>query len=59
MAGGADPYRTMIEHFGAVVRGGVRPCRSPADSIAVLAVLDRLRAAAGLAPGVVQPIAVA
>ena len=49
VAGGADPYRAMIEHFGAVVRGGVRPCRSPEDSIAVLAVLDRLRSAAGLA----------
>jgi D-xylose 1-dehydrogenase (NADP+, D-xylono-1,5-lactone-forming) len=47
--GGADPYRSMIEHFGAVVRGGVRPRPSPEDSIAVLTVLDRLRASAGLA----------
>ena len=46
---GADAYRAMIEHFGAVVRGHVRPCRSPEDSIAILAVLDQLRAAAGLA----------
>jgi D-xylose 1-dehydrogenase (NADP+, D-xylono-1,5-lactone-forming) len=59
VAGGTDPYRTMIEHFGAVVRDGVRPCRSPRDSVAVLAILDRLRAAAGLASTVVHPIAVA
>jgi predicted dehydrogenase len=59
VVGGADPYRTMIEHFGAVVRGGVRPCRSPGDSIAGLSVLDRLRAAAGLAPAALQPIAAA
>jgi predicted dehydrogenase len=48
VAGGADPYRAMIEHFGAVVRGEIEPCRSPRDSVAALAVLDRLRAAAGL-----------
>jgi xylose dehydrogenase (NAD/NADP) len=45
---GADPYRAMIEHFQAVVRGLARPARSSADSIAVLTVLDRLRSAAGL-----------
>jgi xylose dehydrogenase (NAD/NADP) len=50
VAGGSDPYRAMIEHFGAVVRGGVRPCPSPEESVTVLTVLDRLRAAAGLAP---------
>ena len=49
VTGGADPYRAMIEHFGAVVRDGVPPGRSPEDSIATLAVLDQLRAAAGLA----------
>jgi hypothetical protein len=59
VAGGADPYRTMIEHFGAVVRHGVRPGRSLRDSVAVLAILDRLRAAAGLAPAIVHPISVA
>ncbi|HXJ77937.1 MAG TPA: Gfo/Idh/MocA family oxidoreductase [Candidatus Methylomirabilis sp.] len=47
---GADPYRAMIEHFQAVVRGAAVPSRSPADSVALLAVLDRLREAAGLAP---------
>ncbi len=52
VAGGADPYRGMIEHFADVVRGGASPCRSPEDSIATLAVLDRLRAAAGIASGV-------
>ena len=48
VAGGADPYRGMIEHFEAVVRRGARPRHSPADSISVLTVLDRLREAAGL-----------
>jgi predicted dehydrogenase len=48
VAGGDDPYRIMVEHFGALVRGEVATCRSPAASIATLAVLDRLRAAAGL-----------
>jgi D-xylose 1-dehydrogenase (NADP+, D-xylono-1,5-lactone-forming) len=46
VTGGADPYRAMVDHFGAVVRGEVRPCRTPRDSVAVLAVLDRLRSAA-------------
>jgi predicted dehydrogenase len=59
VAGGADPYQAMIEHFGAVVRGRTRPRRAPADAIAVLAVLDRLRAAAGLARPAVQPIGAA
>jgi predicted dehydrogenase len=58
-AGGADPYRAMIEHFHDVVRKGVRPLRSPADSIALLTVLDRLRAAAGLAPALVPGVSVA
>jgi len=49
VTGGADPYRAMIEHFEAVVRRGARARRSAADSTAVLAVLDRLREAAGLA----------
>jgi len=49
VAGGADPYRAMIEHFHAVVRGDVAPRRSAADSVALLAVLERLREAAGLA----------
>jgi predicted dehydrogenase len=48
VAGGADPYRAMIEDFQRVVRRGDRPRWSAAQSMAVLAVLDRLRAAAGL-----------
>jgi D-xylose 1-dehydrogenase (NADP+, D-xylono-1,5-lactone-forming) len=48
-AGGADPYRAMIEHFQDVVREGAAPRRSAGDSVACLAVLDRLREAAGLA----------
>jgi D-xylose 1-dehydrogenase (NADP+, D-xylono-1,5-lactone-forming) len=47
--GGADPYRAMLEHFEAVVRGVVDPRRPCADSIVLLTVLDRLREAAGLA----------
>ena len=46
VAGGTDPYQAMIEHFQQVVRDGVTPRRSVADAIAVLAVLDRLNAAA-------------
>jgi predicted dehydrogenase len=57
VAGGLDPYQAMIEHFGAVVRGDAEPCRTPADSVAALTILDRLRAAAGLASAVVDPIA--
>jgi hypothetical protein len=40
----------MIEHFQAVVRGTTRPQRPPAASVALLAVIDRLRSAAGLGP---------
>jgi predicted dehydrogenase len=47
VAGGADPYRLMIEHFSTVV-GGAPPRRSPADSITLLALLGRLREATGL-----------
>jgi predicted dehydrogenase len=48
-AGGSDPYRAMIDHFAAVVRGESGPRRSCADSVALLSVLDRLREAAGIA----------
>jgi xylose dehydrogenase (NAD/NADP) len=50
VAGGGDPYRAMVEHFQDVVRGAARPRRSSVDAIEVLAVVERLRAAAGLAP---------
>jgi len=46
---GSDPYREMIEHFHAVVRSGEVPRRPCAASITLLAVLERLRGAAGLA----------
>jgi predicted dehydrogenase len=46
-AGGCDPYLTMVEHFAAVVRGEAVSLRPPAASIRTLAVLDRLRKAAG------------
>jgi D-xylose 1-dehydrogenase (NADP+, D-xylono-1,5-lactone-forming) len=50
VAGGGDPYRAMVEHFQDVVRGAARPRRSSVDVIEVIAVVERLRAAAGLAP---------
>jgi len=45
VAGGGDPYRSMVEHFQAVVRGEAEPRRSCADSVALLTVLERLREA--------------
>ena len=50
VGGGADPYRVMIEHFHAVVREGVKPRRSMADTLAVLATLERLREASSSSP---------
>ena len=46
--GGADddPYRLMVEHFEAVVRGRAQSVRPPSASIELLAVVDRLREAA-------------
>ena len=51
--GGYDPYRGMVDHFQTVVRGGAALRRAPEDSVALLALLDRLRAAAetGTDPG--------
>ena len=49
VTGGGDPYQAMIEHVREVVRAGATPRWSAADAIAVLTVLDRLRAAAGRA----------
>ena len=42
---GADPYRGMVDHFCAVVRGEAEPRRPPAVSIAFAELCDRLRAA--------------
>ena len=44
--GANDPYLAMVEHFAAVVRGTATPLRTPADSVATMGLLDRLRAAA-------------
>jgi xylose dehydrogenase (NAD/NADP) len=44
--GGGDPYRAMIDHFHAVVRGAAMPLRTTADSVALATVVDRLREAA-------------
>jgi D-xylose 1-dehydrogenase (NADP+, D-xylono-1,5-lactone-forming) len=49
VVGGSDPYRALIDHFAAVVRGESEPRRSCADSIALLSVVERLREAAGIA----------
>ena len=46
--GGADPYRGMVDHFATVVRGGSSLRRPPAASVELLALMDRLRAAAEL-----------
>ncbi len=43
---GNNPYLAMVEHFAAVVRGDESSRRPPAESIALLRLLDRLRAAA-------------
>jgi predicted dehydrogenase len=45
VAGGADPYQLMVEHFAAVARGSTGPLRPVEESVALLAVMDRLRAA--------------
>jgi predicted dehydrogenase len=50
--GGGDPYRGMVDHVATVLRGGADLRRPPAASIALLEVLERLRAAAGLTPAV-------
>jgi predicted dehydrogenase len=42
----ADPYLLMVDHFVAVVRGEVPSQRPPSDSVALLGLLDRLRAVA-------------
>lgn len=42
---GADPYRGMVDHFCAVVRGRAEPRRPPALSVAFAELCDRLRAA--------------
>ncbi len=41
-----DPYRLMVEHFDAVVRGRAAPQRPASASVELLALVDRLREAA-------------
>lgn len=43
---GNDPYQALVEHFTAMVFAEERSRRTPAESIATLRVLDRLRATA-------------
>ena len=42
-----DPYLGMVEHFAAVVAGESESRRPPEDSVALLGLIDDLRAAAG------------
>ncbi|GAC1386002.1 MAG: Gfo/Idh/MocA family oxidoreductase [Acidimicrobiales bacterium] len=48
--GGGDPYRGMIDHFQTVLRGGAPLRRTPAQSVALLTVMDDLRLAAQRMP---------
>jgi predicted dehydrogenase len=43
-----DPYLRMVEHFAAAVRGRTILSRPPAASVALLDLLDRLRATAAM-----------
>jgi predicted dehydrogenase len=45
--GACDSYLAMVEHFASAVRGEAALLRPPAASIRTLAVIDRLREAAG------------
>ncbi|HKH87731.1 MAG TPA: Gfo/Idh/MocA family oxidoreductase [Acidimicrobiales bacterium] len=45
--GGGDPYGLMVDQFCSVVRGTAVAERTPADSIALAGLVDRLLAAAG------------
>jgi predicted dehydrogenase len=47
---GDDPYRLMVDHVAAVIRGEARLARPPEDAVQTQEVLDRVRRAAGLAP---------
>ena len=45
-----DPYRLMVEHFCAAVRGNEELARPPSHSVALARLVDRLAAAAGAGP---------
>ena len=53
--GGGDPYRGMVDHFQTVLRGGTPLRRTPAQSVALLTLMDDLRLAAQ--PHAGQPLA--
>jgi len=44
---GLDPYRAMVEHFEAVVRGDRQPLHNLDDAVRMARLLDDLRLAAG------------
>jgi len=44
--GGANPYRAMVDHVWSVVRDGATPHHGRRETLAVAAVLDRVRGAA-------------
>ncbi|HEV2362361.1 MAG TPA: Gfo/Idh/MocA family oxidoreductase, partial [Acidimicrobiales bacterium] len=44
--GGEDPYRGMVDHFADCVRGRTQMSRTPADSIELLELMERIRAVA-------------
>jgi len=46
---GGDPYRGMVDHVAAVLRDSAELRRTPADSIQLLGLMDRLREAAAWA----------
>ncbi len=48
-AGGADPYRGMVDHVAAVLRESADMRRTPAQSIELLGLMDRLRETANWA----------
>lgn len=47
---GCDPYLAMVDHFSDAVRGRADLVRPPSHSVALAALVDRLRLAAGLSP---------
>ena len=46
---GNDPYQAMVEHFGAALRGETQLRHTPADSVYLLDLFDKLRGSAAAA----------
>ncbi|HVF32201.1 MAG TPA: Gfo/Idh/MocA family oxidoreductase [Acidimicrobiales bacterium] len=44
--GGGDPYRGMVDHVSAVIRGEAVPQRTASDAIDIATLVDRLKAVA-------------